>query len=512
MDFTELYKQSLCLCLFSPDNNYLATTVQHRLVIRDAESLQITHLYSSLHPISDIAWSPDAKYILAASYPLGQIQVWSLDADEKEWTAKIDQGTGGCVKCIWSPTGRDILSFSEFGLRVTIWSLVDRSVRYIQYPKHTDKGYAFRKDGKYFAIAERRDANDYIGIYDCEDWSLIKHFQVDTTDLEDISWSPDGRFIAVWNSLLEYQIHIYHPDGRLVKSYSPYPNDQNGQCMGLGIKSVKWSPSSQFVAVGSFDQKARLLNHYTFNPTIELSHSSTVTLSRKNDFVIFRETNLRSDYSNVNLKASVNSKQTEWPKMSSSTSAKPRLYFEPVFPPREGSTTVTSPSTKVDPDKPSLKMGISVVEFNPDGKLLATRNDTTPTTLHIFSIPSLRVVSIIQTLSPVKSIHWCPTRTNLLSWSCGNGMVYLWDGDKKIRRLVDVDTDEGYQEKRTEGEEEGSTRIREEVGEEVYGGVAVGIDVEGVNFAVHSLRWAPDGKSMVVMDKDKFCLGFLDES
>ena len=29
-------------------------------------------------------------------------------------------------------------------------------------------GYEFRKDGRYFVLAERRDGKDYLGVYDCD--------------------------------------------------------------------------------------------------------------------------------------------------------------------------------------------------------------------------------------------------------------------------------------------------------------------------------------------------------
>lgn len=44
----------------------------------------------------------------------------------------------------------------------------------------------------------------------------------------------------------------------------------------LGIKSVRWSPSSQFLAIGSYDQKLRLLNNYTWKPSIEFAHPVSV--------------------------------------------------------------------------------------------------------------------------------------------------------------------------------------------------------------------------------------------
>ena len=73
------------------------------------------------------------------------------------------------------------------------------------------------------------DNKDHISIFDCSDWALTKRFPVDSVDLTDISWSPDGRFIALWESYLDYKVFIYRPDGRLAGSYSAYDS-------GLGMK------------------------------------------------------------------------------------------------------------------------------------------------------------------------------------------------------------------------------------------------------------------------------------
>jgi len=36
------------------------------------------------------------------------------------------------------------------------------------------KGFKFRSDGKYLAVAGRKDCKDFINIYECNEWSLLK--------------------------------------------------------------------------------------------------------------------------------------------------------------------------------------------------------------------------------------------------------------------------------------------------------------------------------------------------
>lgn len=47
---------------------------------------------------------------------------------------------------------------------------------------------------------------------------------------------------------LQYKVLLYSLDGRLLSAFCAYE-------WSLGIKSVAWSPSSQFLAIGSYDGK-----------------------------------------------------------------------------------------------------------------------------------------------------------------------------------------------------------------------------------------------------------------
>ncbi|XP_020013970.1 WD repeat-containing protein WRAP73 isoform X3 [Castor canadensis] len=267
MNFSEVFKLSNLLCRFSPDGKYLASCVQYRLVIRDANTLQILQLHTCLDQIQHIEWSADSLFVLCAMYKRGLVQVWSLE--QPEWHCKIDEGSAGLVASCWSPDGRHILNTTEFHLRITVWSLCTKSVSYIKYPKACQQGITFTRDGRYLALAERRDCRDYVSIFVCSDWQLLRHFDTDTQDLTGIEWAPNGCVLAVWDTCLEYKILLYSLDGRLLSAYCAYE-------WSLGIKSVAWSPSSQFLAIGSYDGKARLLNHVTWKMITEFEHPATI--------------------------------------------------------------------------------------------------------------------------------------------------------------------------------------------------------------------------------------------
>lgn len=140
MDFTEIYKQTAGLVAFSPGAHFILTAVEDRVVVRRADSFQITRTWqisespavpevtaqpkpsSSANPaslsITHAGWSSDSEYILAACVKRGVVEVFKLR--DETFNARIDCGTEGLVKAEWTPDGRSILCFSEWGVRPLI--------------------------------------------------------------------------------------------------------------------------------------------------------------------------------------------------------------------------------------------------------------------------------------------------------------------------------------------------------------------------------------------------------
>ncbi|KAI8904993.1 hypothetical protein EDD86DRAFT_212022 [Gorgonomyces haynaldii] len=424
-DFTEVYKQSNQLSQFSPSGEYIATAVQQRLIIRQTDTLQIHSLYTCLDNITGLQFSPSSEMVCCWSSRLKSWQIFHLF---QEFHCQVDEGLAGLVKIIWSPDARHILSFSDFNLRITVWSLLTKEAHYIQFPKHSDRGYQFRSDNKYFAVLERNET-DFVSIYETEDWTLVKRFPLQTQDVDNLEWSPDGRFICVWEPLTKFKVFVYYPDGRLVTCYEPYEHR-------LGIKSLKWSPSGQILAIGSFDESVHLLNHYTWQPLDHLKHPKTL-----------------SDRSIVLYKEQEDKQWNQNSKISYTVSNPPATLFQ----------------ARVDPEKPNPKLGVGLLGFDCTGQLLCTRNDNQPTSLWIWDMTVLRVSVVLQQQSPIKTFAWNPIVPGRLAFCTSNGYIYLWDVQ--------------------------------------FGAEA--IQVPQVNFQVLNLKWNPDGKSLMLLDKDKFCLAFL---
>ncbi|KAM6977914.1 WD repeat-containing protein WRAP73 [Aplochiton taeniatus] len=443
MNFSEVFKQSNQLCKVSPDGKYLATCVQYRLVVRDVTTLQILHLYTCLDQVMHLEWSSDSLFLLCAMYRRGLVQVWSLE--QPDWHCKIDEGSIGLVASRWSPDGRHILNTTDFHLRITVWSLCTKAVSYIKYPKACQKGLDFSRDGCYMALAERRDCKDYVSVFVCDDWHLLRHFETETQDLAGVEWSPNGCVLAVWDSCLEYKVLFYSLDGRLLSSYSAYD-------WSLGIKSLTWSPSSQFLAIGSYDEKVRILNHITWKKMTELDHPATINNTKA---VIYKEVERRraagtEDLSSHNLTIG-----------SSLFNTQSKYEISPL--------PVQFPVVKPDPDRANPKVGVSSMAFSPDNRYLATRNDSMATVLWVWDMQRLCLLAVLEQTSAVRCFQWDPRRPRL-ALCTGNAKLYLWSP---------------------------------------AGCVSVQVPSEG-GFQVQSVSWHPNGDSLILLGKEQLCLCYMD--
>lgn len=451
MEFSDTYKHT-GPCAFSPDARLLAVAVDYRLVIRDVESLKVVQLYSCLDKISYVEWAPDSEYILCGLYKRAMVQAWSVS--QPEWTCKIDEGLAGISHARWSPDSRHIITTSDFQLRLTVWSLVNTACVHVQWPKHASKGVSFTKDGKFVAIATRKDCKDYVNLIACHSWEIMGTFAVDTIELLDLEWSPNDSTIAVWDCPLEYKVLIYSPDGRCVFKYQAYES-------GLGVKTVAWSPSGQFLGVGSFDQAVRVLNQLTWKSVAEFVHPNVV----RNPLtaVVFKEIEepAEIDMSTLCVDEDDMQKMIQNGTDNSSDTSHTMVRYKVVeFP-------VTLPYQKASVDKPNPKQGVGVMSWSADSRYLLTRNDNMPTVLWIWDISRLELAALLIQRDPIRAAAWDPIYPRV-AFCTGSSHLYMW-------------TPAG----------------------------ACCVKVPLPQFIVSDLKWNFDGTSLLLKDREAFCCTFV---
>lgn len=391
MNFSEVLS-NITSPLFSPDSQFLSISTGTKITIKTLPNLENIQVFSFPDQVSLISFSPDSKLILAVIPKKSLLEARSIL--EEDWLCKAEDPLSGLIYARWAPDSRHILAFSDFQLKLSIYSLADKAVYYIKGPKYPDKGVSFSSDGKFMALAERRDTKDYIGVYYCGNWKLVNHFPTDTYDLSDIMWSPDNNVIIAWETLLEYKLLVYCPATGILAKFQPYQS-------ALGIKTVNFSNKADFLAIGSFDEKARILNCLTWKLIIEFEHPSAIN---DQNISFFKEEEQLSETAYKN------------PMKSSQYVMKdPNIIFK-------------IPTIKVPNDKPNPQMGVGLMGWSFDGQFLATRNDNMPNTVWIWEMQTLSLKVILQHLQQIKYFSWSPT-TNDLAICTGIGKIYFWSNE-----------------------------------------------------------------------------------
>lgn len=313
--------------------------------------------------------------------------------------------------CWWAPDSRHLLTMADFSLQISLWSLVSKSISFIKYPKLPQSGLDFTRSGSYMALAERRDCKDMISIFDCSSWQLVQHFAVDTTDLAGIAWSPDGRVLAVWDSVLDYKVLLYSMDGSCLGSYSAYEH-------ALGVKTVSWAPSSQFLAIGSFDEKVRVLNHLTWRAVAEHRHPNTVDCPGA---AVYTEVEVKLPASTV--------RNLSPPNLAALSPKKLTALTNQLFPQQSRYETVSMPVTvpgmRPEPEKPNPQLGVGVAMFSSDCRYLATRNDNMGLAVWVWDMQRLSLAALLLHSQPVEALQWDPLQPRL-AIATGNSRLYLW--------------------------------------------------------------------------------------
>ncbi|THD22501.1 WD repeat-containing protein WRAP73 [Fasciola hepatica] len=505
MNFSEPLRLSNGLAEVSPNSLYVASAAQHKITVRVCSSLQVFQIYGCVDVIHNFSWSPDSSFILCVLKKRGIVQVLSLE--NPDYTCKVDEGSTGLLSAEWAPDSRHFLTVTEFYLRITVWSLSEVAVSYLKFAKVIEfyfiplmdglisliissptnthvsiqpcaNNLAFSPGGRYLALIERRDFRDHLSLFDCHaNWQLLRNVQLDTQDAVGLRWSPDGRFLAVWDDCLRYRVALYTVDGRHVHSYCAY---EPGQDL-LGVKSICWSPSGQLLAIGSYDQKCRLLNSFNWSCLISLSHPT--------DKPINPALGLSATGKPIQIDGELDSRVPDtqeaplgyrphridvYQEYRTDPSALAAEFRRPqptevVY--RLVDEAITIPSIKPDPKLPNPKIGVGLASFSKDGRFLATRNDNAPRALWIWSIDRrLSLFSLlIHTSGPVQCLAWDPTTPARLALCTGSDSVFMWTP----QGCLVVQTPSHFK------------------------------------FSVSAVNWFPRGDALLLLSESHFCLCYL---
>lgn len=392
----------------SPDGTCIATVQRARLVVRPVTTDGYPQTWDLpqdfvarcafvkwSHPPKEANGSVDEDQVLSSSRILladAEI-VRVFDINDHKWEATITGAAKNCGKIANVAFGHnhnEVLVFSDFGAKCTIWSLVTSRGVEIRDPKYSVACHGSRPRTGHLALLTRASAQDVLMLLSPGSYEVLKSIELSTVDAQEVKWSRDGHWIAVRDvASAGHKVQIYTADGNLFKTFQGVADTDE---IGLGVKCMKWLPSGALM-IGDYNNNITILDHRKFTPTTTLRHPSA----------------------SINIpEISVWEEQID--------SVKTRSYKEAVQP-ANPPTSATSARAATTP-----KHGISIITQNLDGTLLAARNDASPTTAWIWSLQTGKAVTILIHHSPIKQLSWHPAHSDLLMIHCAiaEPVIHLW--------------------------------------------------------------------------------------
>ena len=224
--------------------------------------------------ITQIAWSPDGKYLVSASFDK-TVQLWDATSGKHVKTYK---GHGARVNgLVWSPDSKFIATASD-DHSVRIWNVAQEKMDFL-FDKHSGPvdAVAWSPDGTSIASA---GADKTVLVWSATTHEVVMTYREHTDGVLAVAWSPNGQYIASGGK--DRSVKIWEP-GRvqqrrsLLRIFSPHQGQRTWEGHMGQIHALAWSPDSKRLASACSDYRVRIRNLYAEHlPTLPTIDASTI--------------------------------------------------------------------------------------------------------------------------------------------------------------------------------------------------------------------------------------------
>ena len=196
-----------------------------------------------------------------------RVSVWQLEP--LKLVAEIESIEPGVLSYEFGGNENEVLVFHAWNTKLAIHSIEDGRSSVIKSPKSAHPlGFGFRPQTSQLAILLKPETSDIITIHQSFSHELLGRTVLQTIDAQGLKWSPDGKWIAVWDvASAGTRVLILTADGQLFRTYTgPSGVDDS---FDLGVKQIEWGSASgpdnasDFLAVGKVNGNIDLLRART---------------------------------------------------------------------------------------------------------------------------------------------------------------------------------------------------------------------------------------------------------
>jgi hypothetical protein len=235
--------------VFSPSSSHFASMSGSKVTVRRTKTLSVSQIYQCIDKVDRIEFSPDSNYIMCAQYSRNAIQVFSIK--DPAWKCRINEGVAGVINAYWGLSSNAIVTESDFGIQLSVWSLTDSTSTIISSPKQPSGGasqlVAFCDCVDLMAVVHRIEMQDYIGVYATSPMEELAKFKARSNDISTVNWVPQGTHIVTSDSPLSYRFCStslsYHSVEYLTRSLTHSLSSPPTRRSPTGSASTRWQGS-----------------------------------------------------------------------------------------------------------------------------------------------------------------------------------------------------------------------------------------------------------------------------
>ncbi|KAL2201065.1 hypothetical protein P885DRAFT_73414 [Corynascus similis CBS 632.67] len=418
MQFSSPAKSSVH-SLPSPNGQYVATVFASVVNVRAVAGLGLVNVVKLgqdfAGPVLSFQWSPSSRLLLVADAE--RIRVVSALDDSFSATIRNHATAGTKPAYIgFGASDAEVFVISSFGLKFCVFHLASSKTTEIGSPKvfspsSASKCFSFRPETHHLALLTRSSGKDMVSIHSYPSRELQRSWAPDTVDAQGLAWSPDGRWLVVWDSPAHgHKVLFYTSDGHVFKAWTgpanPPPEDRD-YALGAGVRSVEFSADARCLAIGDFSRSVCLLNMASVTETMRLRHPKT--LMPKDTLQVWQE---QIAVSNAG----------------------------PVIHTFLRTTQPISPAPALRDNSEPIS-GCPWISFDRSATLVATRQDDSPSTVWIWDVKAAELRAVLLFHGNVASLSWHPRIPETLQIRCEgeqyNGLVFVWDPLSEGPRSLD---------------------------------------------------------------------------